>query len=425
MGSEVGKMARIAKELGPLAVAKLSKPGWKAVGGVAGLGLQITHTGSRSWVLRVMIAGQRRDHGLGAYPGIALSRARELAAEARIKVRKGIDPIEEGRAARSRLKAERAAALTFQECAERYIASHRREWKNAKHAEQWTATLEAYVYAHMGDLLVRDVGITHVMAALEPIWTEKTETASRVRGRIEAILGWAEAHEYRPKGLNPARWRGHLDKLLAAPSKIAKPEHHTALPVAEVGAFMEGLRKQEGVGAKALEFAILTAGRSGEVRGAVWSEIDLKNAMWVIPATRMKAGKKHRVPLSPPAVALLKALPRVEGVDLVFPGTNGNPMSDMTLLAVMRRMQVDAVPHGFRSTFRDWAAERTNYPREVLEHALAHGLPDETEAAYFRSDLFDKRKRLMQEWATFCGKIEKATTKKDNVVDIGRARSAA
>ena len=252
---------------------------------------------------------------------------------------------------------------------------------------------------------VRDVGLPQVLAVLQPIWKTKTETASRLRGRIESVLDWATARGYR-EGLNPARWKGHLDHLLPSPGKIVKAGHHAAVPVGEAGAFMQALRAQQGTGAKALEFAILTAARSGEARGATWREIDIDQAMWVVPGDRMKAGKEHRVPLSDAALALLRELPRIAGTDLVFPAPRGGLLSDMTLVAVTRRMGVAAVPHGFRSTFRDWCSERTNHPREVAEMALAHTIGDKVEAAYRRGDLFEKRRALMSEWAAFLAKPE-------------------
>jgi integrase len=253
----------------------------------------------------------------------------------------------------------------------------------------------------MGKLLVQDVKQSHVLAVLEPIWKEKTETASRLRGRIESILDWATARHYRT-GENPARWRGHLDHILAKPTKIARVKHHSALPVDDVAAFMIDLRKREGTAARALELAILTATRSGEVRGATWAEIDLNAATWTIPASRMKAGREHRVALSDPAVKLLRALPRFEDTDLVFPGSKGKQLSDMTLTAVMRRMNVDAVPHGFRSTFRDWVSERTRYPHELAEMALAHTIGNKVEAAYRRGDMLEKRRQMMAAWAKYC-----------------------
>jgi integrase len=403
-------MPKLAKEMGALEVSRLAAPGLHFVGAVPGLALHVTKTGARSWVFRVVIAGKRREMGLGNYPSVTLAKARENARDARDLIRKGVDPIERQQAAQSAMRAAIAAALTFKECAGKYIEAHEAGWKNIKHAQQWRNTLEQHAYPHMGSLLVRDVGLPHVMAALEPIWRTKTETASRLRGRIELVLDWANARGYRD-GLNPARWRGHLDKLLPAPGKVQRGEHHPALPVAEVGAFMVRLRAAEGMGARALEFAILTAARSGEVRGASWAEIELEAKIWTVPADRIKAGKEHRIPLSDAALALLAAmaaLPKLaEAADLVFPAPRGGMLSDMTLSAVLRRMNVAAVPHGFRSTFRDWAAERTSYPNEVCEMALAHAIGDKVEAAYRRGDLFEKRRRLMAEWAEFLARTER------------------
>ena len=398
-------MGRKAKELGSLAVSSLKAPGLHAVGGVSGLYLQILPTGARTWVLRAMIGGKRRDMGLGSFgvvgdksPEVPLAAAREAARKAREKIQTGVDPIEERKALKSALRAETAKVMTFGEAAKAYMGAHEKSWRNDKHRQQWVNTLKTYAYPHLGKLSVRDIELAHILAVLEPIWAEKTTTAVRLRGRIETVIDWAIARGHR-EGLNPARWRGHLDKMLAAPSKISKVEHHTALPLAQVPAFVVRLRSAEGMGARALEFAILTATRSGEARGAKWSEVDLNEKVWTIPADRMKAGREHRVPLSAPAVALLQDLPRIDGSDLVFPSPKGGQMSDMTLLAVMRRMGLDAVPHGFRSTFRDWAAERTNYSRDVAEMALAHTIGDKVEAAYRRGDLFEKRRRMMADWA--------------------------
>lgn len=383
----------------------LTEPGFHFVGGVAGLALQVLPTGGRSWVLRVTIGTKRRDMGLGGYPDVPLTQAKEDARAARTKIRAGIDPIEEARAAKSALKASQTAMLTFKQCAEAYIEAHKAGWKNEKHQKQWTSTLETYVYPKIGNVLVRDVELPQVLAVLEPIWKTKTETATRVRGRVESVLDWATARNYRTT-LNPARWKGHLDKLLPKPSKVAKVTHHDALPVSDVGSFMVDLRKHKGMGARALEFAILTAARSGEVRGATWSEIDLESGVWIVPAERMKAGKEHRVPLSTAAVDLLKALPRLAGSDLVFFAPRGGQLSDMTLSAVIRRMGAPCVPHGFRSTFREWAAERTNYPRDMAEMALAHTIGNKVEAAYRRGDMFAKRRRMMADWAKFCDQVE-------------------
>ena len=359
--------------------------------------------------------------GLGGFPDVKLAAAREAAREARRKIREGIDPIEEARTAASALRASLAKNVTFEDAAKAYIAAHEAGWRNDKHVQQWANTLKAYAYPVIGSLMVRDVDLNHVLKILEPIWRTKNETASRLRGRIEQVLDWATARGYRD-GLNPARWRGHLDKLLARPSKVSRVEHHRAIALSEAGAFMVKLRAAEGMGARALEFAILTAARSGEVRGARWSEIDLEASVWVVPADRMKAGREHRVALSQAALSLLEALPRMAGTNLVFPAPRGGILSDMTLAAVMRRMKADGVPHGFRSTFRDWAAERTNYPRDVAEMALAHTIGDKVEAAYRRGDLFEKRKRMMADWAKF---LSAAATGSEGVVPIGVKASRA
>ncbi len=393
-------------------------PGLHFVGGVHGLALQVTSAGAKSWILRMVVGGKRREMGLGPYPEVTLAKARDKAREARELVRGGVDPIQRQREAASALRAAVAKALTFDDCADSYIKAQEAGWKNVKHAQQWRNTLATYASPVFGSLLVRDVELTHVLAALEPIWTVKNETASRLRSRIELVLDWATARGLR-EGSNPARWRGHLDKLLPMPSRVKKAEHHAALPVGDVGAFMARLRDVDGMGARALEFVILTAARSGEVRGAKWAEIDLRAKVWTVPAERMKAEKEHRVPLSEAALALLKALPKIDSAELVFPGSKGGALSDMTLTAVTRRMKVNAVPHGFRSTFRDWAAERTNYPREVAEMALAHTIGDKVEAAYRRGDLFEKRRLMMADWAAFVAKVEQPA----EVVDLASRRA--
>jgi integrase len=404
-------MPRLAKELGPLAVSRLTSAGMHFAGGVNGLALHITPTGARSWILRVMVGGKRREIGLGSYPTVTLAQAREKAREARDAIERGIDPVTERRAVKSGLRAAAAAARTFRECADGYIEDHAAGWKNAKHAQQWKNTLEQYAFPVLGSLIVRDVELPHVLRVLKPIWDSKTETASRLRGRIEAVLDWATVHGYR-EGLNPARWRGHLDKLMKPRSKVSKVEHHAALPVGDVAAFVQRLRTAEGMGALALEFLVLTAARSGEVRGATWAEIDRNAKLWTIPPIRMKAGKEHRVPLSEAALDVLKRaerMPRVGESDLVFTAPRGGQLSDMTLTAVMRRMGVPAVPHGFRSTFRDWTAEHTDHPRDVAEMALAHTIGDKVEAAYRRGDMFDKRRQLMADWASFVATLRPTT----------------
>lgn len=398
-------MARKAKELSALEVNRLTKAGYHFVGGVSGLALQVSPSGARSWILRATVGTRRRDIGLGGFPDVTLAGAREAARTAREKIKNGIDPVEESKAKRSALAASQASALTFSDAAAKYIAAHESGWKNAKHAAQWSATLEAYAFPTIGKIRVSDIETAHVVSILESIWKTKTETASRLRGRIESVLDWATVRGFR-KGENPARWRGHLDKLLPARSKVQKVDHHAALPFGETGAFMVELAKVEGLGARALEFAILTAARSGEVRGATWSEIDLTAKVWTIPASRMKAEKEHRIPLSDTAVSLLEALPRIAGTDLVFPSAKNAQLSDMTLTAVLRRMNQPVTAHGFRSTFRDWAGETTAYPREVIEHALAHQLKDKAEASYARGTLFEKRRRLMNDWAKHCGTVQ-------------------
>lgn len=397
-------MPRIAKELSPLEVGRLKEPGHHAVGGVAGLYLYITDTGGRSWVLRTVAGTKRRHMGLGAFPEVSLAKAREKAREAKEQIGQGADPIAERKAKRSAIRAEQAAALTFEQAAAGYIKAQGDAWKNAKHRQQWENTLAAYAHPIIGALHVRDISQAHLLAVLEPIWKTKTETATRVRGRIESVLDWATVRGHRV-GDNPARWKGHLDKLLPAPRKVTKVEHHTALPIDAMGEFMAALRQQKGDAARALEFTILTAARQGEVRGMRWAEVDLDSKVWTVPADRMKAGKEHRVPLSEPLVAMLTRDSKQDADALVFPAQRGGQMSDMTMTAVLRRMEVDAVPHGFRSTFRDWAGERTNYPRDLAEQALAHTLESAVEAAYRRGDMLEKRRHMMQAWADFCGHV--------------------
>ena len=396
-------MARKAKELSPLTVGRLTQPGHHAVGGVAGLYLYVIESGARSWVLRVMVGAKRRHIGLGGFPDVPLAQAKERARKARDEISQGIDPIERKREAASQLRAQQATSITFQTAAETYITAHGDAWKSAKHLAQWTGSLKNYAYPVIGDLRIQDIGQELVLKILEPIWKVKTETASRLRGRLEVVLDWATVRGYRT-GDNPARWKGHLDKLLAAPGKIQKVEHHRALPIDAMPSFMVDLKKREGTSARALEFTILTAARSGETRGATWAEIDKIAKVWTIPAERMKAGKEHRVPLTDAALWLIERLPQIEGSKFIFSAPRGDQLSDMSLIQVLRRMEVDAVPHGFRSTFRDWAGERTNHPREVAEQALAHVLENKVEAAYRRGDALEKRRGLMKDWEAFIGK---------------------
>jgi integrase len=407
-------MPKLAKELGALEVKRLAnKAGLHFVGGVQGLALLVSGVEARSWVLRLMVGGRRREMGLGPFPEVTLAKAREKAREARELVRQGADPIQRQQAASDTLRAAAAAARRFDDCANDYIKAHAAGWRNVKHAQQWRNTIATYVSPVIGSLPVRDVALGHVTKILEPIWTEKNETASRVRSRIELVLDWAIARGLR-EGPNPARWRGHLDKLLPRPAKVNRRGSHPALPIAKAPAFVQRLRLVQGSSARALEFLIYTAARSGEVRLAKWGEFDLAAKAWTIPADRMKAGREHRVPLSERALQLLETLSPGKADELLLAAPNGGPLSDMALTQCVRRMNavgepewVDArsgrevVPHGFRSTFRDWAAECTNFPNEVAEMALAHVIDNKVEAAYRRGDLFDKRRQMMDDWAAF------------------------
>ncbi|WP_108819918.1 tyrosine-type recombinase/integrase [Pseudovibrio sp. Alg231-02] len=367
---------------------KTAKPGRHGDG--RGLFLYVKPSGSRSWVLRYQVQGRRRDLGLGAFPDVTLAMARERAAEARRLIAEGEDPI---------AKKQQAKPKTFKEAALELIESKRSGWKNAKHAAQWSSTLETYVFPKIGQMQVAKVETADVIGALKPIWSEKPETANRVRQRIEAVIDYASALGIRT-GDNPARWRGHLDNLLPKPAKVRAVKHHPALAHAQIADFMGELAEREGVAARALGFTILTVARSGETRGMTWGEVDLATRVWTIPAERMKAGKEHRVPLTDAAIAFLGA--QGNHANLVFESEAkpGKPISDMSMTAVLRRMERDGITvHGFRSTFRDWAGETTGFPREVIEAALAHGIKNKAEAAYARSDLFDKRRDLMAAWA--------------------------
>ncbi|MBX9793377.1 MAG: integrase arm-type DNA-binding domain-containing protein [Burkholderiaceae bacterium] len=406
-------MPKLAKELTAIEVRRLIQPGLHAVGTVSGLCLCVKPTGARSWVLRTKIGNRRAELGLGGYPTVTLADAIEGAREALRKIRAGTDPAAERRATRKTVE------WTFKRCGEAYIEAHRASWRNAKHGSQWENTLATYVYPKFGAKHVRDVSKADILAAIEPEWSTKNETMVRVRNRIELVLAWAMQREYRPEGPNPARWRGNLDAALPKPSKVNQREHFEAVAIDDMHAFMQRLQAAAGQGARALEFAILTASRTGAVRAAAWDEIDLEGRTWTTPGDKMKSGRPHRVPLSPRAVELLKTLPRFDAVPLVFPGTKGKPMSDMSLTAVMRRMELSAVPHGFRSTFSDWCAERTATPAEVREMALAHGGGDSTEEAYRRGDLFVKRRQLMDMWA----EVLNTPPAMGNVVDMPKNRA--
>jgi len=397
-------MARTTGRLTALKVRRAQRPGMYADGG--GLYLQITEGGA-SWIYRYMLNKRAREMGLGPLALFGLSEARAKALDARRLRHEGIDPIETRKATRARERLDAAKSVTFEECAETYIKAHRMGWRNGKHAAQWAATLATYAGPVIGALPVQAVDTSLVLKVVEPIWTTKPETAGRVRGRVEAILDWAKVRGFRT-GENPARWRGHLDKLLPARGKVRRVEHHAALPYGELPGFLVALREHQGIVARALEFTILTAARTGETIGARWNEFDLLDRTWTVPAERMKAGREHRVPLSVRALSILEEMRAHRSADdsFVFPGGKpGKPISNMAFLMLLRRTgrgDGDLTTHGFRSSFRDWVAERTNFPSEVAELALAHAIRNPVEAAYRRGDMFEKRRRLMQQWATFC-----------------------
>jgi integrase len=391
-------MPRTLNRLSPLRVQKLKRKGLHADGG--GLYLRVSESGTKAWMFRYGLNGKLRDMGLGPLHTISLPRARELARECRELRLQGIDPITHRRASLAARRASAAKATTFRQCADAFIASHESGWRNASHRSQWVNTLAQHVHPTLGGLSVADIDTALVMKTIEPIWKTIPETASRVRGRIEAILDWAKVSGYR-MGENPARWRGHLDHLLPARAKVARVRHHAALPYAEIGAFMATLRQDSSVGARALEFTILTAARTGEALGATWEEFDAE--VWTIPAERMKGGREHRVPLSDPMLALLRQMRGVRTNDFVFPGRRGR-LTPKTMQLVLRRTGHGGTVHGFRSSFRDWASERTGFTREVAEMALAHSVGSDVEQAYRRGDLFGKRRRLMDAWADYCAK---------------------
>jgi integrase len=417
-------MRREGNKLTAAAVRAASKPGLYGDG--HGLYLQVSAFDTKAWVFRYMIDGRPRKMGLGPLHTISLAEARKRAAEARLRAHDGIDPIDDKRARRAQGRLEAAKAITFGECADKYVEAHRAGWKNAKHADQWSATFKETKRGSLtfppatdaiNGLPVSAIDTGLVLKVLEPIWAKTPESARRIRGRIEAVLDWAKVRGYRD-GENPARWRGHLDKTLAKRSRVRA--HHDAIAYAELPAFMAELRGKDGASARALEFTILTAARTGEVIGTKWSEIDNSSRIWTIPAARMKSGREHRVPLSDRALEIIGEQPR-DG-EFVFAGRKaGTSLSNMSMLELMRDMRgKGATVHGFRSTFRDWAAEQTSYPNEMCEIALAHVVSDKTEAAYRRGDMMEKRRRLMADWAAYCG-ARLPTAPSDNVVAIREA----
>lgn len=393
-------MPKIAKQLSKLEVDKLSSTGRHAIGGVAGLYLEIKPSGSKSWILSIKIADKRRYIGLGSHQSVTLKEAREKAQEYRKLVENGVDPILEKNKLSLELSAKQKKALIFKMCAEKYIAIKSYEWRNLKHQKQWRSTLQTYAYPVIGHLYVADITTDHVLQILEPIWISKTETATRIRERIECVLGYAIANGYRDS-TNPAIWKGLLSTRLPAPSKIKTVKHHQSLPYQETPAFIQILKQKDSITAKALLFAILTAARSGEIRGAIWNEINFFNQTWTIPKEKMKANREHTVALSSQAIELLKTIIPSSNSPLIFPSPNDKQLSDMAMNQLLRRLQIPAVPHGFRSTFRVWCAEQTDYPREMAEFALAHTIESKTEAAYLRTNMLGKRRMMMQDWANF------------------------
>ncbi|MCU4414331.1 tyrosine-type recombinase/integrase [Acinetobacter sp. WU_MDCI_Axc73] len=420
-------MPKKSKELSALSVAKIKETGRHSVGGVDGLCLNIEGN-SRVWILRAVVGKRldkdgklkphRRDIGIGPYPEVSLAEARAKATELRLQIRSGIDPIAHKQQQLEKLHVQQLRDKTFMECAKVVIANKTRELKNEKHIGQWSSTLETYIYPTLGDLSISVITKVDIAKVLEPIWAEKNETAKRLRGRIETIFDYAKAMEYF-EGDNPAEWKGNLEPILGNLKQESRP--HPSLPYDQVSTFVQHLRQKDGISPKALEFAILTACRSGEIFGATWQEIDLKNKVWTIPKERMKAEKEHRVPLSEPVIELLKSIQiYTQSQGYIFPAPRGGGMlSDMSLTALIKRMHEQKLKenclgyidpkqnrvittHGFRSTFRDWSADMTDYPREVCEHVLAHKLPDEVEAAYLRGAYLEKRKGLMTDWAKFC-----------------------
>lgn len=416
-------MPKIAKPLNDMQVRRISRVGWHAVGGVAGLLLQVRKPAKegaqipRSWILRVKVGDDRQPIGLGSYPQVSLAEAREQAKKLVIEAKQGVNLKAKKRAERSALLSAAAKNKTFKECAEAYIEAHSSDYSSDKHRKQWPSTLTAYAYPIIGNMMVADITMRDVLSVLNQetkvaetekgkLWYVKTETAKRLLGRIKTVLDYATVNEYRT-GTNPAQWTGYLSTQLPSPKKLQKIEHHPAVPYQMIWDFISKLRKNESISAKAVEFLVLTAVRSGSVRQAEWSEIDFERKLWIIPAEHTKAKQEHRVPLQPQAIKLLKSLPKMAGSNIVFPSPTGKALSDMALSQLMRRMKksgeltVDAVPHGFRSSFRDWAAEQTAYPDEIRKAASGHTVGDAVKEAYQRTDLLDKRRNLMNEWARY------------------------
>ena len=392
-------MTRVLNRLSDVAVRAKKRPGYVADGG--NLYLRIGPGGTKAWMFRYTMRGRTRDAGLGPYPTVSLVRAREEAERCRRLVAAGIDPIEARNEQRQAALMAAVKAKTFEQCAREFIASHELGWRNKKTGTLWRSALATHVYPVMGAVPVQQVDTALVLQVLQPIWGEKPAISSRIRAIIESVLSWAKAKGYRA-GENPALWRGHLDHLLPARSKVRLVRHHPALPFSEVPAFLVQLRARDGFAPRALEFLILTAARSGEAMGARWDEIDLGQKMWVVPPERMKGAKEHRVPLSARALAILEDMAELRLSEFVFPGRIGGPLSDIGARRLLRDLRPGITVHGFRSSFRDWAAETTGFPNHVVEMALAHAVSDAVEAAYRRGDLLEKRRKLMEAWASYC-----------------------
>lgn len=421
-------MPKLAKTLSALDVKRLSKTGFHAVGTVPGLGLMVSPKGSRSWVLRATYGGVRRKMGLGGYPSVTLSQATEKARNVKLEIDKGNDPIHARKLNKSNLIAAQAKAKTFEECAEMFLAT--RTFKNIKHGKQWRSTLETYVFPHIGKQLVADIGISNIKTVLDPIWKTKTETASRIQGRIKSVIDYAIVCGYRDKA-NPAIWDGFLDSIYPSPKKIKTVEHMDAMPYSNVYDFLIALRKHDTISAKALEFLILTCVRSDSVRSATWSQIDMDAKVWTIPKAFTKTKKRnHTVPLSSYALSLLKSLNRYEGTDLVFPSSTMKKMSDSAISKLMREMRANkefkgiGVPHGFRSTFSTWRLEKTNYTQEIGELSLMHEVGDSVYQAYQRSDGLEKRRAIMRDWGDFINKPFVSKPKKNNVIQLKKSKLA-
>ena len=395
-------------------VGALNQTGNYGDGG--GLWLQVSKWQSKNWVFRFTFDGKRREMGLGSCKDVDLADARILADTFRKMVRNGIDPIEARKAERTAQRAERMNNVAFPFCAEKYIEAHRHGWKNVKHAQQWTNTLTQYAYPVIGETPVKNIDTTHILRILEPIWTTKTETASRLRSRLENVLDWATTRGYRT-GDNPARWKGHLENLLPKPSKVKKVEHHAALPYPQMHSFIQALRYHDHISALALEFLVLTAARTSEVIAATWDEINLHEMIWVIPANRMKAQREHRVPLSSRCLEILHKALNMRQSDFIFSGGRANKgLSNAAMDKLLQvTMNYDCTVHGFRSSFRDWAGERTHYPSDLCEMALALTIRNKTEAAYRRGDMLEKRRQMMNDWQKFC---ETATATGSDIVPI-------